>query len=276
MTTDPFDQLLDPRAPGPGVPDREFVHRLRGRVQQALGRTVAEQRAGNIFYFTIPAPDADRSRRFWSTVLGWDLEPSPSGFNISGIAQPGGLNVAEPQHGPTVWVRVPDIHEASRAVESLGGSAERPIEYPTGWSVGCRTPSGTRFHLSTPAAAYDHEPEYGRRHGDLFYLSLPAPDPDVAVRFFSRVVGWQFDEPGSAGGLHVANAVTECGLGGGREGEFPELFFRVDDIEEARRRVAANGGAILSDVMEGPEGRHLMCDDGQGVVFGLSEPTPGY
>ena len=175
-----------------------------------------------------------------------------------------------------MWVRVADIHEAASTVERLGGRAGTPVEYATGWSLDCRAPGGTRFNLSVPAAAYDHPPAYGRSHGDLFYTSLPVPDADAGRHFFHELVGWEFDEPGDQGGIHVANAVTECGLGGGRGGEFPELFFRVDDLESARERVEANQGHVSSEIMEGPEGRHLMCDDGQGLAFGLTEPAPGY
>lgn len=275
MTVDPFESLLGSPAPVP-PPDRSFVHALRAQVQEGLGLTPAEQRAGNLFYFSIPAPDRDRSRQFWSGVLGWELEAAPSGFNIEGQAQAGGLNAESPGDGPTVWVRVTDIHAAARKVESLGGVAGTPVEYPTGWSLDCTAPGGTRFNLSVPAAAYEHPPSYGRSHGDLFYMSLPVPDADQGRRFFGELVGWQFDDPGEQGGIHVSNVVTECGLGAGRDGEHPELFFRVDDLEASGNLVVAHGGSVLSEVMEGPEGRHLMCDDGQGITFGLSEPADGY
>ena len=205
MTTDPFEQLLGLRsAPvdssasdsatadtaaadragstlSPEPPDREFVHQLRSQLHDALGLSSSERRRGNIFYFTLPAPDPERSRRFWSNVLGWELEESPGGFNIESTTQPGGLSGGTPEGGPTVWLRVVDIHEAARAVVALGGRAGTPVQYPTGWSLDCVAPGGARFNLSVPADAYDHDPAYGRSHGDLFYVSLPAPDADTSM-----------------------------------------------------------------------------------------------
>lgn len=134
---------------------------------------------------------------------------------------------------------------------------------------------GVRFNLSVPSEMFDYPPHYGRNHGDLFYCSIPAPDPEASKRFCSSVFGWTYDEAGDGGGIHVSNVVTECGLGGGRLGTAPEAFFRVDDLTEAGRKVAELGGTVLTEVMEGDEGSHLMCLDDQGVGFGLSQAAAG-
>jgi predicted enzyme related to lactoylglutathione lyase len=53
------------------------------------------------------------------------------------------------------------------------------------------------------------------------------------------------------------------------------LFFRVTDLDRAITTIRRLGGTA-EPAGEGPEGRHAMCVDNQGVVFGLSEPSEEY
>jgi predicted enzyme related to lactoylglutathione lyase len=72
----------------------------------------------------------------------------------------------------------------------------------------------------------------------------------------------------------VANVQPDGGIGAGRPGHAPDLFFRVADLDVAMARVIELGGTAQF-LGAGDEGRHAMCTDDQDVVFGLSEPAPG-
>ena len=124
-------------------------------------------------------------------------------------------------------------------------------------------------------ADYALDPQKGTSHGDLFYFSLPVRDGEAGRRFYSELLGWDLGEPGSAGGMNAGNLVTDGGIGVGRDGDRPDLWFRVDDIRAAVDLVAELGGTA-SDIFDTPQGLVARCADDQGVEFGIAEPAEGY
>ncbi|MCU1455904.1 MAG: hypothetical protein JWN46_4050 [Acidimicrobiales bacterium] len=277
MATDPFDRLREPAIPA--EPRPEFAAQLRRRIAEALGLgadpTGGPMAPSHLYYFTIPTPDAERAAAFYGELLGWQLERgSAGGYHIANITPPGGISPSE-ETQPSVWLTVDGIDAAAERVRAAGGEADEPVEYASGWAVSCRDDQGTHFELSVPIPEYDTEPVSGSRPGELFYVSIPAADPERGRRFYAAVCGWEFGEPGSAGGMHVSNVVPDCGLGGGRSGDHPELWFRVADLDAAAAKVVELGGTV-GDRSQGDEGRHLVCADDQGIAFNLSEPASGY
>lgn len=108
--------------------------------------------AGDLVYFVMPAPDADRSRRFYAELFGWDFSPGnvPGGFNIEGPTPPGGLFGGA--HGTTasVYFAVEDIDAAVATLRRLGGEAEDPHEVASGRIAACRDDQKVEFHLWAP------------------------------------------------------------------------------------------------------------------------------
>jgi predicted enzyme related to lactoylglutathione lyase len=97
-----------------------------------------------------PADDAERALRFWSGVLGKDLEPRPDGagagweFNGDGLR----LGVHERGRGPGDTASLPyfpvaDMDETLARVTDLGGAVIHPGER---WSI-CRDSKGSPFAL---------------------------------------------------------------------------------------------------------------------------------
>ncbi len=227
-----------------------------------------------LYYFTLPAPDIERSRRFYGELLGWSFDQGSQGLHITSTAQPGGLNAAPGEHTETaVWLAVADADTGAERVRALGGTAGEIVRYDSGDSVACTDDQGTRFHLSTPG--YPDPPRYGDAHGDLFYFSLPVADGARAKRFYGELLGWSFDGEADQGGIHVANMVTEGGLGAGSEGHVPQLWFRVGDLDAAAAAVARLGGRADAP-FEADEGVHVACVDDQGVAFNVTEAADGY
>ncbi len=176
---------------------------------------------------------------------------------------------------PRVWIEVDDIHEAVAKVRELGGQADEPVQYDSGWSADCTDPQGVAFSVQVPPPEYRQAARRSSANGELFYWSLPAPEAARSKAFFTELFGWEFGTPGDQGGMHIENRLPDGGLGGGREGAHPELFFRVGDLDEVMDRVRSLGGTA-EFAGEGPEGRHAMCVDDQGVTFGVSEPSQEY
>ncbi|MGI9597657.1 MAG: VOC family protein [Acidimicrobiales bacterium] len=229
---------------------------------------------GSLFYFTIPARDVERAGRFYSGLFGWDLHQGDAGFHVSNVYPPMGL-ASNDSIDPQVWIEVEDIEAAVAKVRELGGEAEEPVHYDSGWSADCRDADGVRFNLSVPRLEYRQPARRSSEVGELFYWSLPAHHVSAAKAFYSELFGWEFGNPGDAGGTHIENRLPDGGIGGGREGTSPELFFRVADLEAAMDLVRELGGTA-EPAGEGEEGRHAMCVDDQGVSFGISQPAEGY
>lgn len=256
------------------TPRAAFAEQLRSRLETELGVTSQQINFGSLFYFVIPGPDIERTASFYSNLFGWELHQGDSGYHVANVYPPMGLMAGEAKD-PQVWIEVDDIEAAVEKVRALGGTADTPAHYDSGWSSSCVDPQGVRFHLQVPRAEYRQEARRSTEHGELFYWTLPAPDATESKTFYNELFGWEFGDPGSGGGMHIDNQVPDGGLGGGREGTHPDLFFRVADLDQTMAAVAELGGTS-EFVGEGPEGRHAMCQDDQGVTFGISQPNEGY
>ncbi len=278
--SDPFDSLFGEESPV--TPRHAFAEQLRGRLVTELGELVDQPAEagstainhGSLFYFTIPGADVDRAARFYSRLFEWELHRGDAGYHVANVYPPMGL-ASNDSIEPEVWIEVEDIEAAVIDVRRLGGTADEPVYYDSGWSASCRDPQGVRFNLSVPRDDYRQPARRSTEGGELFYWSLPALRPSISKAFYSELFGWEFGESGDEGGMHVENRLPDGGLGGGREGSSPELFFRVADLEQAMELVRTLGGSA-DYAGDGDEGRHAMCVDDQGVVFGLSQPAADY
>ena len=67
----------------------------------------------------------------------------------------GGLHGGEDQVSFSIWFRVPDIRAAVSQVRALGGRADEPALFPSGWSAHCVDDQGLQFNLTEPAPGYD-------------------------------------------------------------------------------------------------------------------------
>jgi predicted enzyme related to lactoylglutathione lyase len=102
-----------------------------------------------------PADDPERARRFWSGLLGAELEPrregEGSGWQTHGDGGPA-LGVHERGRGPgdsfsLPYFEVADVAAALERVESLGGTVVHPGE---SFAV-CRDSEGSPFGLARAA-----------------------------------------------------------------------------------------------------------------------------
>lgn len=230
----------------------------------------------NLFYFTIPGPDIERSKAFFGAVLGWRVEGGSLGGHVANVTPPGGIDpTATTTDTRAVYLTVFDLDAALDRLRQLGGTVEYTTGYETGRMAACRDDQGTRFNLQEPSAAFaEHarNPTKGANHGDLFYFSIPSPDGDAGRRFYRSLLGWDFGPQGDQGGMHAANMITDGGIGAGREGDRPDFWFRVDDMEASLATVRSVGGTA-DEPMDTPQGTVCRCTDDQGVEFNLIQPA---
>lgn len=115
--------------------------------------------------------------------------------------------------------------------------------------------------------------------GTFVHVELTAEDPGAAARFYADVFGWPVQESPFAPDYHLLGTGEGPGAGGAvmsREHQAqPTIgWIEVEDIDAARSRVVAGGGAAAGPVHEIPgQGRLCYVTDPQGTVLGLKEPS---
>lgn len=118
--------------------------------------------------------------------------------------------------------------------------------------------------------------------GEPHWFEIGVDDAARARAFYGALLGWRF-EAGPAGeeaGSTIRTPGLDGGLHGGDPGASPYLFFKVDDLDVALKRVRELGGSVDPGPDVDPEGepdygRFALCTDDQGSRFGLHEPPRG-
>jgi len=224
---------------------------------------------GHLVHFTLHVPDLDRGRRFYSSLLRWELDegdhPIATNLQLSG-------GLAQGSDPLTCYFWSNDIEATVARVRELGGASDGAATGPSGeWAL-CRDPQGGRFSVSwlrPDLRPTSLEPSLAA--GELGYWVIPAADMAGAREFYGHVFGWEF-APGEQY-AHVTNVATPGGIAM-MEGDAPKAWFRVLNMEESLAAVATLGG-IAGEVSSSDSGLSASCRDDQGVSFELWQPAAG-
>ena len=112
------------------------------------------------------------------------------------------------------------------------------------------------------------------------WFDLATRDAVSARAFYAAVLNWEYDVAGpDFGGYAMARRGTDMCAG---IGQLPpsesgpsawHVFFGVVNADDAVARILAAGGRVISPAMNiGEFGRHAMCQDPTGALFGLWQP----
>jgi uncharacterized protein len=116
--------------------------------------------------------------------------------------------------------------------------------------------------------------------GELTFFELGVEDTERGRAFYEGLFGWSFETGPSGNGFAIATPNVPGGMHGGDAGATPYLFFRVDDMAAAVRRVRELGGRVEDVDLDADDasiarfGRFRFCRDDQGSPFGLHQPPP--
>ncbi len=109
---------------------------------------------GDLYYFALPATDIAKAHAFFGAVLGWQFAAPDRGHIENISAPPGSVNSMNGETAVRLWFVVDDIHAAVQRVREMGGTADEPVDYASGWSADCTDDQGTMFSLSVPVPEY--------------------------------------------------------------------------------------------------------------------------
>jgi uncharacterized glyoxalase superfamily protein PhnB len=240
----------------------------------------AAPRHGDVGYFSLWLPDAERAATFYGSVLDWRIVPGhvPQGRQVEGLPHQH-IGIWGGQEHRTLFLcfAVDDVHEAVRRVRESGGEAEDPHEEPYGHTSMCTDDQGFTFAVveggeepTPPGPSPAPEPA----PGEVSYLTIEVPDSARAREFFGTVLDWSFVPGRVADGwsvhAHGEEVRPMTGMHGGHDRPTVVPVFAVNDIDAAVARVRTAGGTA-TDPQRQPYGTIAECTDDQGARFYLSD-----
>ena len=262
---------------------------------------------GDFIWYELMTTDPDGARAFYTRVVGWDIEATPSGDMdyrmisaadgpvagllpltsdmLAGGAKPGWLG----------YVAVDDVDAMARSFADAGGAVHMPPhDLPAVGRIALvADPEGAMLYVMTPAPpagdpdANSQSFSYDRpRAGHCAWNELMARDPDAATSFYGQRFGWVTDGGMDMGPLgrydflrHPTRGAPGTGAGmlgavmpimPGAPAPAWQYYFRVPDLDAAVASIETHGGAILRPPTEIPGGDFSMvARDPQGAAIAL-------
>ena len=181
------------------------------------------------------------------------------------------------------YFQVPNSDRAAEAIKADGGTIHMPgTDVPgAGRFSFVADPQGANFYVMTPSGApgtaTSHQvgvPGYGGWH------ELHTTDQAKAFAFYAKHFGWASDGvfdmgPMGAYQLFKIGAVQSGGMMNDTRLPRPQwmIYFNVDDIDAAAKRVKSADGKIVQGPQEVPGGTYVINGvDPQGATFNLVGP----
>ena len=243
---------------------------------------------GEVQWWDLLTEDAAGATRFYSELLGWDIERGPKGnyvvrlggTPIAGISQ---IKDALPGVSETTWlagITVSDIETASAAARRLGARkhGEGRAEGYGQWAD-FEDPQGAPLMLVVPERALGG----AKGPGAWVWAELWTRDPEASVEFYEKVVGYErstVDRPGGpypvfrSGGEPRAGIVT---IENDRIETAWAPYVGVADLRATLKRALELGGRVLMEPRaDQAEGRVALVADPSGgafFVYDLEEAT---
>lgn len=254
--------------------------------------------ADKFIWYELMTSDLDAALDFYRAVVGWSTADHGSGtpggeryviLSVRGRGMGGAMQLSEEmvaggaRPGWFGYVGVADTDAKAREAEAAGGKVLMgPGDIPTvGRFAFVADPGGAPFYLLTPRPREDAPPPLGRDEpGAVAWHELHAGNGEAAAfAFYARLFGWETMQEMpmgpmgtyrlfGAGGEPIGGMMDKPAEGPGSNWGF---YFNVDGIDAAAERVRANGGEVLRDAHQVPDGSWIVsCRDPQGAAFALN------
>ena len=267
----------------------------------STGQQSAESPRGQLIWYELMTPDAEASKAFYESVVGWQIGEPVAEFqgyrmiNRSDDRAAGGvlpLTDEMQQHGARpIWlgyIGVDDTDAAVAAIEEAGGKSLMPaMDIPNvGRIAMVADPQGAPCYVMKPIPPADKP----NAQSDVFSVDQPqhvrwnelsTTDQDGAIAFYTSQFGWTQEGDMDMGEMgkyrFIQNRGTTIGAVMRKPPQLPvslwTFYIGVDDIDRATEAVTSGGGRILHGPMEIPGGEFsLNAIDPQGASFGLVGP----
>jgi len=236
----------------------------------------------------LSSSDPAASREFYTRLLGWDIQVSPDpqygGYAMATDAGVGlaGIGAKMDPNAPTAWalyIGTDDAEALAKRVTDNGGTVVvAPFDVgdqgkmavfqdPAGAHICAWQASGMRGFVAHQPGAFD-------------WGELNARGVDKALPFYEKVFGWSVrtrQEDPSRPPYNEFQMEGESILGAWEMSpmvpadvpSYWQVYFKVDDVDDAFARALALGAREMLAPMDMPDGRLAIVMDPQGASFGL-------
>ena len=248
---------------------------------------------GTFSWSDCSSSDPDKSKQFYSAVLGWAIEDLPLGEGMSyTMLKHNNLNVAGlgpmmpgQDEMPSYWtsyVNVDDVDAVVSKATGLGANviAEPMDVFDSGRMAIIQDPVGAMLGLwqanNHIGASLVNTP------GAMCWNELMTQEPQKAQKFYQQLFGWRIAED-SNGYLMIENNGRPNGgiLKIDDSYQVPphwQTYFSVADLAATTDKVTANGGQVHMGKTEAPGvGHFAIIGEPTGAVctvIQLNQPQP--
>jgi len=250
---------------------------------------VTEYKPGTPCWVDLGSPDVAASIAFYTTVFGWTAHTSPypaaGGYTIfhEGDSPVAGVGPLFTEGQPPAWswyAATPDADETARKVEAANGKVlTTPFEVlDAGRMAIFLDVNGVPFAVwqagQMIGAGIQREP------GSLCWIELMTRNPEPAVEFYTKVLGWSAKPSTDPEMPYIELHIDDDFFGGvmpmvGDQwpAELPDqwvVYFAVEDTDATCARVQELGGTVMVPPQEVPNvGRFAAVTDPQGAAFSV-------
>jgi len=246
---------------------------------------------GKFAWYELVSKDAKKAQAFYGEVLGWRVEGFPMGnatydMVYAGDTMIGGYDTPRKEGQASHWisyVSVEDVDRAAKiAVENGGKVIEPPTDIPNvGRQARIADPEGAELCLFKNSTGDPPDAEE-TPVGQFFWNELHTTDPQKALSFYEKVVGFTHSAMESpAGTYYVLSSKDGVGRGGVTDhlppGTAPHWLPYVvsDDPDAAAARAKRSGGSVHVGPADIPGiGRFAVLRDPTGAVLAVMKPLP--
>lgn len=248
-------------------------------------------RHGDFVWYELMTTDAEASRAFYETAIGWHIDAKPVGeMDYRMIAASDGLVGGVLQLDPAMtaggarpawvgYIGVDDVDKAFAEAQRDGGAVLMPVmDMPNVGRMAMITdPQGAPFYVMRGASDDTSSAFSGTTPGHVSWNEYHPNRQADAMEFYGRHFGWTksgvmpMGPMGDYWFLHQGDTAI-----GAIMPDLPDVrphwkfVLRVDDIDAAADRVKAAGGQVTHGPHQVPGGDHVISAlDPIGVEFGL-------
>jgi predicted enzyme related to lactoylglutathione lyase len=259
------------------------------------------RRPGKFVWLEHESADARGAQAFYGEVLGWKVYtwggPTEPAYDMilagdGPHSMIGGYGAPSHAGAPArflAYVSVPDVDAAAKATRDAGGKVlAPPSDLPgAGRIARIADPQGAELCLFCKEGGDPEDPPATAPPParTFFWNELHTPDPDAALAFYEKVVGYAREtmDMGPAGAYHIlsrdgvgrAGVTSHMGgdVAGGAAHWLP--YIAVDDPDATLARARAHGGQVLVGPHDIPGiGRFGVIEDPTGAVLAVMKALP--
>lgn len=239
----------------------------------------------------LATPDVEGAVDFYSTLLDWDIEKTPTPLGDYYIAKQHGHQVAglmgqtdEMAGTPPMWtmyVNVDAVDETAPKVEPAEGKIlSGPFDIPDGRVAVISDPTGAIFGIISTPLPHSDKRWFSVEGGAVCWVELLTRDPSKAEDFYKTVFGWDAVTSDAGGTAYTTYSLDGDQVAGMMlmPAEVPAgapshwmVYFAVDDCVAAEKRAEDLGGRVLRSTAEIEVGKFAVLEDPQSTSFQIME-----